>query len=145
MIHNIMNAKPLPIYGKGENIRDWLFVKDHATAIDVIFHSGKNGETYNIGGHNERNNLEVIGTILKALDKSEDLIKYVPDRPGHDQRYAIDPTKMINELGWKPEYTFDTGIKQTIQWYLDNKPWWENIINGEYQNYYEKMYKDKGR
>ena len=109
-------------------------------AIDLILHKGRVGEVYNVGGHNERTNLEVVKTILKALDKPESLIEFVTDRPGHDLRYAIDPTKLETELGWKPKYTFETGIKQTIQWYLDNKEWWETIISGEYQNYYEKMY-----
>ena len=143
MIANVLNNKPLPVYGKGENVRDWLYVKDHCTAIDLIIHNGKVGEVYNIGGHNERTNLEVVQTIIRELGASEDLIQYVTDRPGHDRRYAIDPTKTREELGWEPTTTFDEGIKQTIQWYLDNKQWWENIISGEYQNYYNKMYKDR--
>jgi len=112
-------------------------------AIDLIIHKGKVGEIYNIGGHNERTNLQVVQTILKALDKPESLIKYVKDRPGHDRRYAIDPTKIETELGWKPKYNFDTGIAQTIQWYLDNEDWWKHIISGEYQNYFAEMYKDR--
>lgn len=140
MIANALNDKPLPVYGKGENVRDWLYVEDHCRAIDLIIRKGTEGEVYNIGGHNERTNLEVVKTIIRELGKSEDLITYVTDRPGHDMRYAIDPTKIHNELGWLPETTFDEGIKKTIQWYLDNKEWWENIISGEYQNYYEKMY-----
>ncbi len=145
MIARALDNEKLPVYGKGENVRDWLHVKDHCSAIDLIVRNGKVGEVYNIGGHNERTNLEVVKTILKQLDKPESLINYVTDRPGHDQRYAIDPTKITNELGWNPEYNFDTGIKQTIDWYLDNKSWWQNIISGEYQQYYEKMYKEKGR
>lgn len=140
MIANALNDKPLPVYGKGENVRDWLYVEDHCIAIDMIVRRGKVGEVYNIGGHNERTNLEVVKTIIRELGKSEDLIHFVTDRPGHDMRYAIDPTKIKNDLGWEPTTSFDEGIKKTIQWYLDNKAWWENIISGEYQNYYEKMY-----
>lgn len=140
VIANVLNNRPIPVYGKGENVRDWLYVEDHCIAIDMIIHSGKVGEVYNIGGHNERTNLQVVKTIINALGKSEDLITYVTDRPGHDMRYAIDPTKIKNELGWEPTTTFDEGIKKTIKWYFDNKKWWENIISGEYQKYYEKMY-----
>ena len=143
MIANALNEKSLPVYGKGENVRDWLYVEDHCRAIDMIIHNGRVGEVYNIGGHNERTNLEVVKTIIRELGKSEDLIKYVTDRPGHDMRYAIDPTKIKNELGWEPLTLFDEGIKKTIKWYLDNKEWWTNIINGEYQNYYKKMYENK--
>ena len=143
MIANALNDKQLPVYGKGENVRDWLYVEDHCRAIDMIIHNGRVGEVYNIGGHNERTNLEVVKTIIRELGKSEDLIKYVTDRPGHDMRYAIDPTKIKNELGWEPLTLFDEGIKKTIKWYLDNKEWWTNIINGEYKNYYKKMYGDK--
>ena len=143
MISRALANESLPVYGKGENVRDWLHVHDHCTAIDLIIRQGKKGEVYNIGGHNERTNLEVVKTILKQLNKSEDLIHFVTDRPGHDLRYAIDPTKIETELGWKPVYNFDTGIKQTIDWYLNNKSWWENIISGEYQEYYAKMYKDR--
>lgn len=143
MISRALANESLPVYGKGENVRDWLHVHDHCTAIDLIIRQGKEGEVYNIGGHNERTNLEVVKTILKQLNKSEDLIHFVTDRPGHDLRYAIDPTKIETELGWKPVYNFDTGIKQTIDWYLNNKSWWENIISGEYQEYYAKMYKDR--
>ena len=143
MISRALNDENLPVYGNGENVRDWLHVYDHCAAIDLILHKGRVGEVYNVGGHNERTNLEVVRTILKALGKSEDLITYVTDRPGHDLRYAIDPQKLENELGWKPTYNFDTGIAQTIQWYLDNKQWWENIISGEYQNYFEKQYGDR--
>lgn len=140
MIANALNDKPLPVYGTGENVRDWLYVTDHCAAIDLIVRKGKVGEVYNIGGHNERTNLQVVKTILKALDKPESLIRFVTDRPGHDMRYAIDPTKIHEELGWLPETPFDEGIQKTIRWYLNNKPWWEHIISGDYQNYYEKMY-----
>ncbi|MCI8407958.1 MAG: dTDP-glucose 4,6-dehydratase [Lachnospiraceae bacterium] len=143
MISRALADEELPVYGKGENVRDWLHVSDHCVAIDLIIHKGAVGEVYNVGGHNERTNLEVVQTILKALDKPESLIKYVTDRPGHDLRYAIDPTKLETELGWKPQYTFDTGIKQTIQWYLDNKEWWQNILSGEYTHYFEKMYRER--
>ncbi|MPL95141.1 dTDP-glucose 4,6-dehydratase 2 [bioreactor metagenome] len=140
MIANALNDKQLPVYGKGENVRDWLYVEDHCSAIDMIIHRGRVGEVYNIGGHNERTNLEVVKTILRELCKSESLIKYVTDRPGHDMRYAIDPTKIKTELGWEPTTLFDEGIKKTIKWYLENREWWENIISGDYQNYYKKMY-----
>lgn len=143
MIANALNDKELPVYGKGDNVRDWLYVEDHCIAIDLIIRKGTVGEVYNIGGHNERTNLEVVKTVLKELGKGEELIRFVTDRAGHDRRYAIDPTKIKNELGWEPTTTFDEGIKKTIQWYLDNKSWWENIISGEYQNYYEKMYADR--
>ncbi|MBO7514022.1 MAG: dTDP-glucose 4,6-dehydratase [Lachnospiraceae bacterium] len=140
MISRALANEELPVYGKGENVRDWLHLLDHCVAIDLIVRNGKVGEVYNVGGHNERTNLEVVKTILKALGKPESLIKYVTDRPGHDMRYAIDPTKIETELGWKPTYTFDTGIEMTINWYLENREWWENIISGEYQNYFDKMY-----
>ena len=143
MIANALNDKPLPVYGKGENVRDWLYVEDHCKAIDLIIHKGRVGEVYNVGGHNERTNLEVVKTILKALNKPESLIKFVTDRPGHDRRYAIDPTKLETELGWKPKYNFDTGIQQTIQWYLDNDDWWKHILSGEYSNYFDNMYGDR--
>jgi len=143
MIANALNDKSLPVYGKGENVRDWLYVEDHCAAIDMIIHNGRIGEVYNIGGHNEKTNLEVVKTILKELNKPESLIKYVTDRPGHDMRYAIDPTKIKNELGWEPTTLFDEGIKKTVKWYLKNRTWWENIISGEYQNYYEKMYNNR--
>lgn len=119
---------------------DWLYVEDHCSAIDLVIRKGRVGEVYNIGGHNERTNLQVVKTILKELNKPESLITYVTDRPGHDMRYAIDPTKIHNELGWLPETKFDDGIHQTVQWYLDNRAWWENILKGDYQNYYERMY-----
>lgn len=143
MIANALADKELPVYGKGENVRDWLYVEDHCSAIDLIIHKGRVGEVYNIGGHNEKTNLEVVKIILKELGKSEDLIRYVTDRPGHDMRYAIDPTKIHNELGWLPATKFEDGIKKTIKWYLDNKEWWQHIINGEYKNYYEKHYSNK--
>ena len=133
MIANALNDKPLPVYGKGENVRDWLYVEDHCKAIDLIIHKGTVGEVYNIGGHNEMRNIDIVKTIVHELGKSEELITYVTDRAGHDLRYAIDPTKIHNELGWLPETKFQDGIKKTIKWYLDNKPWWENIINGEYR------------
>lgn len=143
MIANALNDKKLPVYGKGENVRDWLYVEDHCSAIDLIIRKGKIGEVYNIGGHNERTNLEVVKTIIKELGKSEDLIEFVTDRPGHDRRYAIDPTKIHDELGWLPATKFDDGIKKTIDWYLIHKSWWEKIISGEYKDYYDKMYKNR--
>ena len=145
MISRALADESLPVYGKGANVRDWLHVYDHCVAIDLIVRKGRVGEVYNVGGHNERTNLEVVKTILKALGKPESLITYVADRKGHDMRYAIDPTKLETELGWVPKYNFDTGIAQTIQWYLDNKEWWQNILSGEYQNYFQKMYVEKGR
>lgn len=140
MIIRAMNDEKLPVYGKGENVRDWLHVEDHCAAIDLIVRNGKIGEVYNIGGHNERNNLEVIHAILKELDKPESLISYVEDRPGHDMRYAIDPEKIMRELSWKPKHTVEEGIKETICWYRDNKDWWQNIISGEYAAYFDTMY-----
>ena len=143
MITRALADQPLPVYGKGENVRDWLYVEDHCSAIDLIIHKGREGEVYNIGGHNERTNLQVVQAILKELDKPESLIRFVTDRPGHDMRYAIDPSKIHRELGWLPETKFEDGIKLTVEWYLNNRPWWEHIINGEYQNYYKKMYEDR--
>ncbi|NLY47520.1 MAG: dTDP-glucose 4,6-dehydratase [Clostridiales bacterium] len=140
MIANALKDKPLPVYSKGENVRDWLYVEDHCEAVDLVVRKGKVGEVYNIGGHNERTNLEVVRIILKELGKSEDLIRFVTDRPGHDKRYAIDPAKINRELGWKPKTNFSEGIKMTIKWYVDNEQWLQNIISGEYQNYYKKMY-----
>ena len=140
MIANALNDKPLPVYGTGENVRDWLYVTDHCAAIDLIVRKGKEGSVYNIGGHNERTNLEVVKTILHTLDKPESLIHFVTDRPGHDRRYAIDPAKIHRELGWLPTTAFDEGMKKTIRWYLDKSAWWEHIISGDYQNYYSKMY-----
>ncbi len=144
IISNVLNDKKVPVYGKGENVRDWLYVEDHCIAIDLIIRKGTVGEVYNIGGHNEKTNLEVVTTVLDKLGKSEELISYVSDRPGHDRRYAIDPTKIHKELGWLPETTFETGIQKTVDWYLENRTWWENIISGEYKNYYEKMYGNRG-
>ena len=140
MIANCLADKPLPVYGEGKNVRDWLYVEDHCKAIDLIIRKGKEGEVYNIGGHNEMANIDIVKLILKELGKPESLITYVTDRKGHDMRYAIDPAKIHRELGWLPETMFAEGIKKTIQWYLDNKEWWETIISGEYQNYYREMY-----
>lgn len=130
----------LPIYGDGLNVRDWLYVEDHCSAIDLVIHKGISGEVYNIGGNNERTNIQIVETILEALDKPKSLITYVADRPGHDRRYAIDATKIRNELGWKPKYHFETGIQKTINWYLEHKDWWIRIQSGAYQQYYEKQY-----
>lgn len=143
MIANALAEKPLPVYGQGLNVRDWLYVDDHCSAIDKIIHDGKDGAVYNVGGHNEMTNIDIVKLICKELGKSEDLITYVTDRKGHDMRYAIDPTKIHNDLGWLPETKFSDGIKKTIKWYLDNKKWWEEIISGEYQNYYKKMYENR--
>ncbi|WP_428909665.1 dTDP-glucose 4,6-dehydratase [Niallia sp. Krafla_26] len=143
MIINALHDKELPIYGDGLNVRDWLHVEDHCQAIDLVLHKGKNGEVYNVGGNNERTNIDIVKTILKQLGKPESLIKFVKDRPGHDRRYAIDATKLKEELGWKPKYTFETGIEQTIKWYLDNQEWWQNIISGEYQEYFKSQYGDR--
>lgn len=143
MIINALHDKALPVYGDGANVRDWLYVEDHCSAIDLIIREGRDGEVYNVGGHNEKSNLDVVKIILKALGKSEDLITFVKDRPGHDRRYAIDPTKIHNELGWLPQTKFEDGIAKTIDWYLANKVWWQEIISGEYQKYYEKMYKNR--
>ncbi|MEA4986608.1 MAG: dTDP-glucose 4,6-dehydratase [Anaerovorax sp.] len=139
-IVNCIENKPLPVYGKGENVRDWIYVYDHCSAIDSILMTGKAGEVYNVGSHNEKTNLEVIKTIIKKLGKSEDLITYIMDRKGHDLRYAIDPSKIYNELGWQPTINFEEGIEITIRWYLENRKWWQEIINGEYKDYYRKMY-----
>jgi dTDP-glucose 4,6-dehydratase len=150
-IHNIRKNKPLPVYGKGENVRDWLYVKDHAKAIDLIFHQGKIGDTYNIGGFNEWTNIDLIKVIIKVVDKqlgrpegaSDNLITYVTDRAGHDLRYAIDATKIKNELDWEPSLQFEEGIEKTVKWYLDNQEWLDNVTSGEYQRYYDEMYKDR--
>ena len=147
-INNIVNNKPLPVYGKGENVRDWLFVDDHARAIDVIFHKGKLGETYNIGGFNEWKNIDLIKVMIKTVDRllgreegaSDKLITFVTDRAGHDLRYAIDSTKLKNELGWEPSLQFEEGIEKTVQWYLENQEWLDNVTSGDYQAYYQKMY-----
>ena len=150
-INNIRNRKPLPVYGKGENVRDWLYVEDHAIAIDAIFHEGRINETYNIGGFNEWKNIDLIKVMIKTVDKilgnpegySLDLITYVTDRLGHDARYAIDSTKLQTELGWKPSLQFEEGIEKTVRWYLENQEWMDNITSGEYERYYEDMYKDR--
>ena len=140
MISNALEDKKLPIYGDGKNIRDWLHVKDHCTAIDLVLHQGKVGEVYNIGGNNEKQNIEIVKLILDELNKDESLIEFVTDRLGHDRRYAIDSSKIQNELGWSPHYTFEVGIKETIRWYLDNQDWTNQVKSGQYQEYYEKMY-----
>ena len=140
MIINALSDKKLPVYGDGKNVRDWLYVEDHCRAIDLILQKGRVGEVYNIGGHNERANIDVVKTILKELGKPEDLIEHVTDRKGHDRRYAIDPTKIHTELGWEPETKFEDGIKKTVKWYLEHRDWWMGIISGDYQTYYERMY-----
>lgn len=140
MIANALADKPLPVYGEGLNVRDWLYVEDHCAAIDRILEKGKVGQVYNIGGHNEMRNIDIVKRILDFLGKPESLITHVTDRKGHDMRYAIDPAFIHQELGWLPETKFEDGIQKTIQWYLDNRSWWENIVNGEYQSYYERMY-----
>lgn len=140
MIANALADKPLPVYGEGLNVRDWLYVEDHCAAIDLILEKGKAGQVYNIGGHNEMKNIDIVRRILALLGKPESLITYVTDRKGHDMRYAIDPTFIHKELGWLPETKFEDGIQKTIQWYLDNRAWWERIVSGEYQSYYERMY-----
>jgi dTDP-glucose 4,6-dehydratase len=147
-IHNIVNMRQIPVYGTGENIRDWLWVEDHARAIDVILHTGKNGETYNIGGHNEWKNIDLIRLLCRLLDKklnrkegeSESLITFVKDRAGHDMRYAIDASKLKNELGWMPSVTFEQGLEKTVDWYLTNHEWLQNVTSGDYMNYYEQQY-----
>lgn len=140
MINNCLKEKDLPVYGDGMQVRDWLHVADHCSAIDTVLHKGVDGEVYNIGGNNEKANIEIVKLIISTLGKSEKLIKFVKDRPGHDRRYAIDNTKITTQLGWKPEYTFEQGMTETIQWYLDNTEWIENIISGGYADYYERMY-----
>jgi dTDP-glucose 4,6-dehydratase len=148
MINNIKNNKPLPVYGKGENIRDWLWVEDHASAIDVIFHKGRPGEKYNIGGLNEWKNIDLIRLLASIMDRklnrpagtSEKLIQFVTDRPGHDLRYAIDASKLTNELGWKPSLTFEEGLEKTVEWYLENEEWVRHVTSGDYQQYYEQQY-----
>ncbi len=155
MINNVLNGKDLPVYGDGKNVRDWLFVEDHAKAIDVVINDGRLGEVYNVGGHNEKQNIEIVNIVIDVIKESlpdsdprkvrvtKDLIKYVEDRKGHDRRYAIDPTKITDELGWFPETKFEVGIVKTIKWYLENEEWVNNIVNGEYQNYYNEMYSGK--
>lgn len=140
MISRALAEQSLPVYGNGLNVRDWLYVDDHCSAIDLIIHNGRIGEVYNVGGHNEKANIDIVKTILRKLNKSEDLITYVTDRKGHDMRYAIDPAKIGKELGWQPQTGFEEGIEKTIKWYLENKDWWQDIINGDYRNYYDKMY-----
>lgn len=140
MIANALNDKSLPVYGDGLNIRDWLYVEDHCSAIDLVLHKGVNGEVYNIGGNNERTNIQIIQTILRELNKPESLMQFVKDRPGHDRRYGIDATKITNELGWKPKHNFETGIHETIRWYLENQDWWKRIQTGEYQKYFNEQY-----
>ena len=143
MIANALADKKLPVYGSGENVRDWLYVEDHCIAINRILRAGRVGEVYNIGGHYEHTNLEVVRTILQELGKPESLIEHVTDRKGHDRRYAIDPAKIHAELGWEPQTKFADGIRKTVRWYLDNKPWWQHILSGDYQSYYEKMYGER--
>ncbi|MGG3309181.1 dTDP-glucose 4,6-dehydratase [Paenibacillus lautus] len=143
MISRALNDEALPVYGDGLNIRDWLYVEDHCSAIDLVIHKGVNGEVYNIGGNNERTNVHIVQKVLQELGKPESLISYVDDRPGHDRRYGIDPTKIMNELGWKPKHNFEMGIKETIQWYLDNKEWWQRIQSGVYREYVTKQYGER--
>lgn len=143
MIQNALNDKPLPVYGDGLNVRDWLYVEDHCSAIDLVLHKGVSGEVYNVGGNNERNNLQVVRTILAELNKPESLITYVADRLGHDRRYAIDADKIRNELGWSPKYDYENGIKETIRWYLSNKEWMEQVLSGSYQQYYSTQYGER--
>ena len=141
MVTRALHDEALPVYGTGKNVRDWLHVKDHCAAIDLILQKGREGEVYNIGGHNEKTNLEVVRLILEALDKPESLIHFVEDRKGHDLRYAINPEKIERELGWKPQYTFEKGIRETITWYLEHREWWQHILDGAYKEYFQKMYK----
>jgi dTDP-glucose 4,6-dehydratase len=143
MISRALADEKLPVYGNGENVRDWLYVEDHCTAVDLIIRRGRAGEIYNIGGHNERTNLQVIKTILRELHKPESLISFVTDRPGHDLRYAIDPGKISRELGWLPKTSFEEGIRKTVEWYLSHRSWWESILAGDYKDYYQKMYGDR--
>ncbi|MZQ83725.1 dTDP-glucose 4,6-dehydratase [Paenibacillus sp. 5J-6] len=143
MIANALNDKSLPVYGDGLNIRDWLYVEDHCSAIDLVLHKGIDGEVYNIGGNNERTNIQIVQTILRELGKPESLIQYVKDRPGHDRRYGIDATKITKELGWEPKHNFETGIHETIRWYLDNQDWWKRIQSGEYQQYFAQQYGER--
>ena len=145
MILHALEDKKLPVYGKGENVRDWLYVEDHCAAIDLILRQGRAGELFNIGGHNERRNIDVVRMILAALGKPESLIEYVADRKGHDRRYAIDPSKIRAVLGWEPRTKFEDGIERTIRWYLEHKSWWQNIISGDYREYYDRMYAQRGK
>jgi dTDP-glucose 4,6-dehydratase len=144
MIINALHDRPLPVYGDGLNVRDWLHVEDHCRAIDLVLHNGRDGEVYNVGGNNEHTNIEIVRAILDQLDKPESLIQFVEDRLGHDRRYAIDASKIRNELGWEPRYTFDKGLRETIQWYVDNPEWWKNVQSGEYRKYYEQQYGNRG-
>ncbi len=143
LIANALNDKSIPVYGDGSNVRDWLYVEDHCSALDVVLHHGKIGDVYNIGGNNEWKNIDIVKLVLKEIGKPESLITYVKDRPGHDKRYAIDAAKIKNELGWVPSYQFENGIKKTVQWYLQNKQWWERIISGQYKKYYESQYSER--
>lgn len=143
MIANALNDKPLPVYGQGTNVRDWLHVRDHCEAIDVVLHKGKTGEVYNIGGNNEWKNIDIVKLLLSKLNKPESLITFVQDRLGHDLRYAIDASKIKRELGWEPRYTFEQGIDETIRWYLENKEWWQRILSGDYKEYYKNMYENR--
>jgi dTDP-glucose 4,6-dehydratase len=143
MIRNAIEDKPLPVYGDGLHVRDWLYVEDHCSAVDLVLHKGVSGEVYNIGGNNERTNIEVVKTILAELGKPESLIRFVKDRPGHDRRYGIDATKIRRELGWKPKYSYETGIQETIRWYLVNQDWMNQVVSGAYLQYYEQQYRDR--
>ncbi len=143
LIANALNDKSIPVYGDGLNVRDWLYVEDHCSALDAVLHNGTIGDVYNIGGHNEWKNIDIVKLVLKEIGKPESLITYVKDRPGHDKRYAIDAAKIKNELGWVPSYQFENGIKKTVQWYLQNKQWWERIISGQYKKYYESQYSER--
>lgn len=143
MIQNALQNKPLPVYGDGLNVRDWLYVEDHCSAIDLVLHKGINGEVYNVGGRNERNNIQVVRTILEELNKPDTLISYVKDRLGHDRRYAIDADKIRNDLGWEPKFDYENGMKETIRWYLSNKDWMEQVASGSYQHYYDTQYKER--
>jgi dTDP-glucose 4,6-dehydratase len=145
MISRALDDQTLPVYGRGKNVRDWLYVEDHCAAIDLVVRRGRAGEVYNVGGHSERTNMEVIRVILQELNKPESLIAFVKDRPGNDLRYAINPTKISLELGWMPATAFDEGIRRTVQWYLDHRAWWEDIIKGDYQDYFERMYTRRER
>lgn len=143
MISNVLNDKELPVYGDGLNIRDWLYVEDHCSAIDLVLHKGIIGEVYNIGGNNERTNIQIVKAVLAELGKPESLIRYVKDRPGHDRRYGIDASKITKELGWAPKYYFETGIKETIRWYVNHQEWWQRIQSGAYQEYYKQQYENR--
>ena len=143
MIAKTLNGEKLPVYGDGKNVRDWLYVDDHCSAIMEVLNKGRIGEVYNIGGNNEWYNIDIVKLILKKLGKGEDMIQYVKDRPGHDRRYAIDSSKIMNELGWSPKYDFETGIESTVNWYLENESWWRKVMSGEYQKYFESNYANK--